>query len=174
MQTNIFHKMKKKKDDKVKKSTERLGDTLIIVSNVFFLIAALISFSRHPILGVIFLAIAIISTIHHSGWNVLLGEAAWGKIDVVFATVGSFVIFVYGLYYIHRNRHLAVFGTQRTFLLWVCSIILSVLAIGMIIAAKCPHTTKECHNIQYLIYHSIWHILSGIGGMFYAVLITAD
>jgi hypothetical protein len=155
------------------KSIERLGDTLIVLSNVFFLVAALIS-CNHPILAVIFLSIAVISTIHHSGWNVLLGKSVWGKIDVVFATIGSFVIFAYGLYYIHRNRHLAVFGTQRTFLIWVCGIILSVLAIGMVIAAKCPHTNKECYNIQYIIYHSIWHILAGIAGMFYAILLTSD
>jgi hypothetical protein len=163
--------MKKGKDIK---SLERLGDTLIILSNVFFIIAALISYKKHQILGVLFLLIAVISSIHHSGWNFLLGEAAWGKIDVVFAVGGSFVIFVYGLYYIHRNSNLEVFGTQRTFLIWLCSILMSVFAIGMLIAAKCPHTNKDCHNIQYLIYHSIWHILGGVAGMFYAILLTVD
>jgi hypothetical protein len=167
--------MKKEKGKNSVKSIKRLGDTLIIVSNVFFIIAALISYRKHPILGILFLLIAVISAIHHSGWNILLGEAAWGKIDVVFAIGGSFFIFVYGLYYIHRNSHLEVFGTQRTFLIWLCSIIISVLAMGMLIAAKCPHTTnKECYTIQYLIYHSIWHILAGITGMFYAVLLMVD
>jgi hypothetical protein len=67
-----------------------------------------------------------------------------------------------------------VFGTQRTFLIWLCSIIISIFAIGMLVAAKCPHTNKDCHNIQYLIYHSIWHILGGIAGMFYSILLTVD
>jgi hypothetical protein len=39
--------MKKGKDIK---SIEKLGDTLIILSNVFFMIASLISYKKHPIL----------------------------------------------------------------------------------------------------------------------------
>jgi hypothetical protein len=162
------------KNNRYLNSVESIGDTLVVLSNVFFLFASLIAFNNHPKLTIIFIIIAITSTIHHSGWNILLGKNIWGIIDVVVATIGVLLIVIYGLYHFHCNRHLKIFGTQRTFLLMLSSVIISIFAIGMFISAACPHTHKKCHNIQYLIYHSIWHILAGITAMFYSILLTLN
>lgn len=177
--------------------------TLVVWSNLFYLFAALIAFyGKHHLLGYIFLAITIISTIHHSNWNVVLGRKAWDYIDVATATGGSLAILVYGLWYVFINRELDIFKTKRTFMIGIFFVLLSFFALfafgvatwvtkdepvqdpdqgltGPLAGATADAQEKvhvECdirsRQIQYLIYHSIWHVMGGIVGVFFVTLIT--
>jgi len=162
---------------------KRTGEILINLSNVFFVIAALIVLNKNPAIGCLFLLIAIVSVIHHAEYNILLNKKIWGKIDIIVACTGSITIFIYGLKCIYNNKDSHIINTHRTFLLVMCSVILAVFASGICISGaccdynskKCPKSLEtECEHINYLIYHSLWHILIGVSAMMFVILITFD
>ena len=178
--------------------------TLVVWSNIFYLLAAGISFyAGHKTLGVIFLVIAIVSVVHHSNWNVGFSSKVWGDIDVGTATAGSLAILAYGLWFVFTNRQLAIFKTKRTFMIGIFFVLISLLAlsafgfalfavknvtpddpergiIGPLTAAIQSGDNKKADDlcdkrskqITYLIYHTIWHMLGGIVGVFFVTLIT--
>jgi hypothetical protein len=190
-------------EQSIDKVTEILH-TLVVWSNVFYILAALISFyGGHKTLGIIFCFIAVISVIHHTNWNIGFSSKTWGNIDVATATAGSLAILAYGLWFVFINRGLAIFKTRRTFMIGIFFVMLSLLALfvfgialysvkdidpddpekgifGPLTGAMKAGNVKKANELcykrskqqEYLIYHTIWHMLGGIVGVFFVTLIT--
>jgi len=178
--------------------------TLVVWSNIFYLLAAMVSFyGGHPVLGSIFLVIMVTSIIHHANCNFGVSERILSYADVSVATLGSLAILLYGLWFVFINRKMAIFKTKRTYMIGVFFVLLSLLAlvafgiatfavkdinpedpehgvVGPIVkavrAGDEEKVNKECYDrsrqIQYLLYHTVWHIMGGIVGVFFVTLIT--
>lgn len=178
--------------------------TLVVWSNVFYVFAAAIGFmSGHNIIAVIMLTIAVISTVYHTRLNVAgVSNKVWGHVDVVTAFVGSCIILVYGVYVVVSNRELSLLKSRRTITIGIVFIIMAVVSIAIFILARISlggvdpedpdkgiigplvgdsdvdNIKKKCYTrfrqAQFLVYHTIWHILGGIVAIFLSILITLE
>jgi len=163
---------KRSKRSSRKRRVSRIQQTLnnlIIWSNIFFVFAAIVSFyGRKPLLGWIFFSIAVVSTVHHANWG---GKWFWGKMDLFVAYGGTGIMILYGLWYLYINRTTPALKTRQSLMIGICGVGLFVVALVMCVMAKIRSTRK---NHEFLLYHSLWHLLGGITGIFFAIFITSE
>lgn len=177
--------------------------TIVVWSNLFYIVAGIIAlYTRHKIFGFILLLSGIISIVYHSGWHVFgITNQTWDKIDVGTAIIGTITLLIYGVIILIQNHANDIYNTTRSNIIIFAFVILTILTlvvfaiatfvnegnkdphigiIGPIIAG--PQSDQErddlCRErkrqITYLVYHSIWHILSAMIALFYVTLITID
>ena len=172
---------------------------ICIYSNIFYIIAAIlcfVNFKKHyKITGVGILVIAIVSIIHHSNKRAGFSTEIWGTLDVMLANTGG-VIALLVLMYLLLKKKTHVTLAAITILLGLLSIVFFIFSEiegsratikdptkswgGKIFTVSDPTTivdvdyTSQSQQAMYLVYHTIWHILSGITAMIWAVSVTTN
>lgn len=172
---------------------------ICIYSNIFYIIAAIlcfVNFKKHyKITGIGILVIAIVSIIHHSNENVGVSGGVWGTLDVALANIGG-VIALLVLMYLLLKKKTHVTLAVVTILLGLLSIVFFIFSEiegarsnvndptkswgGKIFTVTDDPVTNTVdytvHSQQamYLVYHTIWHILSGLTAMIWAVSVTTN
>jgi len=175
--------------------------TLVVWSNVFYLFAAIMAFmSGYNILGIIMILITAISTLYHINSNMFgISNKIWSVLDVTTATGGSIAILIYGIIFMFKNRGMDIFYTRRTFMIGFIFVILMAFSLlifivarlgvgkitpddpnkglfGPLIGATPDEIDEKCYTTsrqaEYLIYHTIWHLLGGVVGIIFMILIT--
>jgi len=155
-----------------------------------------VNFKKHyKITGVGILVIAIVSIIHHSNKRAGFSTEIWGTLDVMLANTGG-VIALLVLMYLLLKKKTHVTLAAITILLGLLSIVFFIFSEiegsratikdptkswgGKIFTVSDPTTivdvdyTSQSQQAMYLVYHTIWHILSGITAMIWAVSVTTN
>ena len=172
---------------------------ICIYSNIFYIIAAIlcfVNFKKHyKITGVGILVIATVSIIHHSNKRAGFSAEIWSTLDVMLANIGG-VIALLVLMYLLLKKKTHVTLAVVTILLGLLSIVFFIFSEiegsrasikdptkswgGKIFTVSDPTTTvgvdytSQSQQAMYLVYHTIWHILSGITSMIWAVSVTTN
>jgi len=171
---------------------------ICIYSNIFYIIAAIlcfVNFKKHyKITGVGILLIAIVSIVHHSNERVGVSAGVWSTLDVVLANIGGVIALLVLMYLLLKKKtHITL--AVITILLGLMSIVFFIFSEiegnrvkvkdptkswgGKIFTVSGPETqvidyTEQSQQAMYLVYHTIWHILSGITAMIWAVSVTTS
>ena len=177
---------------------EKVMHTLVVWSNIFYILAAMMAIiGGYKILGVLFLILAVVSTIHHANLNFVLSQYIWGKLDVTLANIIGLGATIYAIWYVIKNKQ---YKDRRNIVLYISIFILAILSITAFVLShqslkpeNLPQdeekgftgpifadikSTQEytCEQkakiIIYLVYHTIWHMLGGIAGMFLVLVIV--
>jgi len=177
---------------------EKVMHTLVVWSNVFYILAAIMAFiGGYNILGILFLIVAVVSTIHHANLNFVLSQYIWGKLDVTIANIVGIGAMIYASWYVIKNKE---YKDRRNIVLYISIFVLAILSItafalshqsikpedlpqdeekgftGPIFADMKSTQEYTCEQkakiIMYLVYHTIWHMLGGIAGMFLVLVIV--
>lgn len=177
---------------------EKVMHTLVVWSNIFYILAAMMAIiGGYKILGVLFLILAVVSTIHHANLNFVLSQYIWVKLDVTLANIIGLGATIYAIWYVIKNKQ---YKDRRNIVLYISIFILTILSITAFVLShhslkpeNLPQdeekgftgpifadikSTQEytCEQkakiIMYLVYHTIWHMLGGIAGMFLVLVIV--
>lgn len=177
---------------------EKVMHTLVVWSNIFYILAAIMAFiGGYNILGILFLIVAVVSTIHHANLNFVLSQYIWGKLDVTIANIVGIGATIYASWYVIKNKE---YKDRRNIVLYISIFVLTILSItafalshksikpkglpqdeekgftGPIFADMKSTQEYTCEQkakiIMYLVYHTIWHMLGGIAGMFLVLVIV--
>lgn len=162
------------------KKTIKVLHTLIIWSNLIYLMASIKAFSQkqYPIAVLLFL-VAVISTIHHSN----IGNKLFGVLDISGAMTA-------GIYMLYKNYSVNHFKSKVAKLGMYMSLLSLVFFAastyqkskyikiapedpntgsgGPFFTAILPTFSKEkqykilSQQTIFLVYHTIWHLISGI------------
>ena len=177
---------------------EKVMHTLVVWSNIFYILAAIMAIiGGYNILGILFLIVAVVSTIHHANLNFVLSQYIWGKLDVILANIVGIGAMIYASWYVIKNKE---YKDRRYIVLYISIFVLAILSItafalshqsikpeglpqdeekgftGPIFADMKSTQEYTCEQkakiIMYLVYHTIWHMLGGIAGMFLVLVIV--
>lgn len=177
---------------------EKVMHTLVVWSNIFYILAAIMAIiGGYNILGILFLIVAVVSTIHHANLNFVLSQYIWGKLDVILANIVGIGAMIYASWYVIKNKE---YKDRRNIVLYISIFVLAILSItafalshqsikpeglpqdeekgftGPIFADMKSTQEYTCEQkakiIMYLVYHTIWHMLGGIAGMFLVLVIV--
>jgi len=177
---------------------------ICIYSNIFYIIAAIlcfVNFKKHyKITGIGILIIALVSIIHHSNERVGFSAGVWGTLDVTLANIGGLLATSILIYLLLKKKTHATLAII-TILLGFLSILFFVFSEiegsrasatlngggndptkswgGKIFTVADPQIgvidyTAQSQQSMFLVYHTIWHILSGLTAMLWAVSVTTD
>ena len=177
---------------------------ICIYSNIFYVIAGLLCFINfkkyYKFVGVGILCIALVSVIHHSNENVGLKAPVWGTLDVTLANTGC-VICIVVLVYLLLKKKTHVKLAAATIILGLISIVFFIFSEieskriseksvksgvndptkswgGNIFTktedASVIDYTVQSQQAMYLVYHTIWHILSGLAVMLWVVTVISN
>jgi tellurite resistance protein TehA-like permease len=154
------------------------------------------NFKKHyKITGVGILVIAIVSIIHHSNERVGFSAGVWSILDVALANIGNLIAVSIVVFLLLKKK------THVT--LAVITILLGVLSTTFLIFSEIegskvkvedptkswggkiftvtddPTTniidyTEQSRQAMFLVYHTIWHILSGLTVMIWAVSVMTN
>ena len=166
--------------------------SICIYSNIFYIIGAIlcfVNFKKHyKITGVGILLIAIVSIVHHSNERVGVSARVWDTLDVVLANMGGVIALLVQMYLLLKKKtHITL--AVITIVLGLLSIVFFIFSRieGSRVKVKDPTKswggkiftvnqpidiidyTEQSQQAMYLVYHTIWHILSGITVMIWTV-----
>lgn len=169
---------------------------LVVWSNTLVLAAAAILFyNRQYIITIILLGMSITSIIYHTKFHVLFTTNTWDAIDTVSAVIGTTIVMT-KLYIMFQNGQVDLTSRRNKLLLGAVIIMILVAAITFTISSSLlkghdatitgfmaqnslAYTQTEAqvcdirqNEIQYQIYHMLWHIFSGLSIMGLAILIV--
>lgn len=159
--------------------------TNVVWSNIFYLIAGIYALIKHQYaFGLIILLIGIISTIHHSNYNLFFSKNTWSKFDGILANILVIITFTYIAinqykYFQNHNNffvpyNIVIFISIFTLLFFLLGFFQKlnnpdyqdedVGIVGPILAEEDPGLSCKNKSKQAIsmVYHIIWHILSGI------------
>jgi len=177
---------------------------ICIYSNIFYIIAAILCFANfkkhYKIFGVGLLVIAAVSIVHHSNERVGFSAGVWGTLDVTLANIGGVIAITILIYLLFKKKtHVTL--AVITILLGFLSILFFIFSeiegarVNATLKGGANDPTKswggkiftvadtplsiidytaQSQQAMYLVYHTIWHILSGITAMIWAVSVTTD
>ena len=172
---------------------------ICIYSNIIYFVAgilAIITFKKYyKLFGLYIILIGVVSVIHHSNNDFGLSKNIWGILDVVLANVGLFIglcVLVYLLFKNQLHKKLAII----TLFIGACSGVCFILSeieshrakqsvgtndpnnnwVGPILTSTMKQPDKylgESQQSMYLMYHSIWHILSSLAIFIWVICVNA-
>ena len=174
---------------------------ICIYSNIFYLFAglyALITFSGYKrFMGIFILLIGIVSVIHHSKEKAGVSIKFWTILDVALANIGAIIAILILIYLIVVNRvHrpsgvLTIIVGGFSILMFIFSEIESRRAessgnpddpihswAGPIFTEKQspspkPNYKAMSQEAMFLVYHTIWHLTSGITAMMWVLTMNS-
>lgn len=170
---------------------EKILHTLVVWSNIFYLLSAIFAFARgYYIFGIMITLLSVISTIHHSG---LGNQNLWKNLDTLGANITGIIIFIYTLWYVIKNKK---YREKTNIILFFIITILTIFTFifylfsqiegrkgfndeqkgftGPLLtqsALKASTPEQKSESILYLVYHTIWHMFGGIVGMLFFVIL---
>jgi len=155
----------------------------------------IINFKKHyKLVGVGLLIVATVSIIHHSNERIGFSAGIWGTLDVVLANVGGLIAMSVLMYLLLKKKTHVTLAVV-TILLGLLSIVFFIFSEiegarskvndptkswgGKIFTVTDDPTNTVDYTVQsqqamYLVYHTIWHILSGLTAMIWAVSVTTN
>jgi len=171
---------------------------ICINSNIFYIIGAVLCFvnfkKQYKIAGVGILVVALVSIIHHSNERVGFSVGVWSILDVALANIGNLIAVSIVIFLLLKKKtHVTL--AVITILLGVLSTVFLIFSEiegsrvkvedptkswgGKIFTVTDPTIKTVDYTVQsqqamYLVYHTIWHILSGLTVMIWAVSVTTN
>lgn len=167
----------------------KLLHTLMVISNFIYFMSGIVAYlSGFKVFGMLFIVISIISTIYHSGYDTLtISNDTWHTIDTVFSTSVTVSIVLYALYQMYLLYTSGNFTVQKK-IIFINVVILNGLGILMFVLAVTaernfkvqpddltifahpqkniqPDWEQRRKNLNYMVYHILWHVFSSIGVM---------
>lgn len=170
--------------------------TNLIWSHIFYILTSLIAlyFGNYVIFTMVII-LTIVSIMHHIDTSVKL----WARADAIIATLSMLLITGFFIYTIIKKKISIYTDDSKKYILFLF-IIITIFAIITFILTKIPKknqtdpiigngnmfivkTTREREKeikkcgkyaleFNYSYYHILWHIFSGLAGVFIVILIS--
>jgi len=170
---------------------EKILHTLVVWSNIFYLLSAIFAFARgYYIFGIMITLLAVVSTIHHSGTG---NQSLWKTLDGLGAQITAITIFIYTLWYVIKNKK---YREKTNIILFFIITVLTIFTFIFFLfseieghksyndeqkgfggplltqsALKESTYKQKADSIVYLVYHTMWHMFGGIVGMLFFVIL---
>jgi len=166
--------------------------SIVIYSNILYLMAGIYALVIFPglfkLFGVYILLITLVSFIHHTNLNIgALSASVFGVLDIVLANLGLLVAIILSIVFYKRFNFnmatlilVAIMGAL-SIVTFVLSEIeakrakrgdpIKSLPKGVLADTKVNYTQKS-QQVLYLVWHTIWHLVSGFAAILWIVSIN--
>lgn len=181
-----------------KQSLKRVLEVLhtsVMWSHIFYMATGILAlYTGHPSIAILSFVVTVVSMIHHAD----AANKFFGKADMVTATSSLIFILFYSIFIVWKKK-MPIIGVKNRVAMIVMFIMITVFAtlffylahltvkniqddpikgfIGPILTEeKEDPDAQECldmsKQINYVFYHTLWHMFGGIAGMLIVIFIA--
>lgn len=179
------------------KKVRKVLHTSVIYSHLFYILVCFVAlYTKHYLVAFFAILTTVISIKHHSD----MSNKIFSTADVITASISGILIFIYSIYIVWKHKIPIKNKTSNIIVTIIFIVITSLAFLFYYLARKSPLKSSISvdpdkgisgpifvHNIQtedeetcrdisyqinYIYYHTLWHIFGGIAGLFIIILIT--